>query len=108
VLDHGGPPELVSPETGIVVPLGSRAEIVTALRDRIAALANDRTRLAAMSARCIERVREHFTWDAKAARLEALYASILHPLRAPPSFPMPIGDSSPSPLTTLGSRAPIR
>ncbi len=105
VLDHGGPPELVSPGTGIVVPMGSRDEIVAALRASIAALAGDRAKLEAMSARCVERVREHFTWQSKAARLRGLYESILDPNCPRPDFPMPIGDQPNSRETALDPRA---
>lgn len=95
VLDHGGPPELVSPSSGVVVRLGARAEIVAALRRALVELDADRARLARMSAAGVERVRTHFTWDAKAGRIAELYAWILDPARAKPAFPMPIGDEPP-------------
>ncbi len=105
VLDHGGPPELVSPATGIVVPLGTRAEIVANLHTRIAELASDRERLETLASRGIARAREHFTWGSKAARLRVLYESILDPDLARPHFPMPIPDETKSPETALGTRA---
>ena len=106
VLDHGGPPELVSPETGVVVPLGSRVEIVAALRRALDELERDRARLARLSERGVERVRRHFTWDAKAERLAELYAWVLDPARPAPHFPMPIGDDPVRRDPALDPRAP--
>ncbi|MBL8859742.1 MAG: glycosyltransferase family 4 protein [Planctomycetes bacterium] len=110
VLDHGGPPELVSPATGIVVRLGTRDEIIAGLRSALLSLYEDRERLAELSARCLERARTHFTWDAKAARLAELYDWILAPSGRRPVFPMPIGDdlhtAAHTPAVTPHQRVP--
>lgn len=92
VLDHGGPPELVTPTTGVVVPLGTRAEVVAGLRAACERFADDRDALARASARAVERVRVHFTWPAKARRIVALYRWLLDPTGTRPEFPMPIPD----------------
>lgn len=92
VLDHGGPPELVSPATGVVVKLGTRAEIVIGLREALRTFDGDRERLAACSARGRARVRTHFTWEAKARRIIEIYRFLLDPSQPRPAFPMPIGD----------------
>lgn len=107
VLDHGGPPELVSPATGIVVPLGTRSEIVTGLRATLRDLALDGARVAALSQRAIERVRRHFTWDAKAKRIAELYRWMLDPSSPRPEFPMPIGDENALDPTPANARAPV-
>lgn len=92
VLDHGGPPELVSPSTGVAVPLGTRAQVVEGLRAAVARFADDREELARFAAAGLARVARHFTWDAKARRIAEIYRWLLDPTSARPSFPMPIGD----------------
>lgn len=108
VLDHGGPPELVSPLTGVVVPLGTRSEVISGLRAALQGFVADRTQLAACAAHGLDRVRTHFTWEAKARRITELYRWLLDPDRARPVFPMPIGDESIPPDHFRDPRAPVR
>jgi len=76
VVDHGGIGEYVTEATGYKIAPTSRAAVVRDLSDRIATLAADPERRAAMSAAAIARARE-FTWDAKADRLVAIYSELL-------------------------------
>lgn len=73
VVDYAGPSELVTAQTGFRVPLGLRAEIVRSTRQRLTALAGDRSSLAAMGARSRARVEQLFTWTAKARHVDAVY-----------------------------------
>jgi glycosyltransferase involved in cell wall biosynthesis len=67
----------VSPEEGYLVPMGTRAEIVDAFRRRLEALAADPSELERRGARARERVRECYTWDAKARRVLDIYEWVL-------------------------------
>jgi glycosyltransferase involved in cell wall biosynthesis len=88
VVDYAGPAELVTPETGCLVPLGPRATIVAGLRDRIARLADDEVGRSAMAVRAQERIRRWLTWERKAEQIAAVYAWVLG--RADkPDFGMP-------------------
>jgi alpha-maltose-1-phosphate synthase len=93
VMDYGGPGELVTPRTGITLPIGPRAEIVGALRKALEALANDPSGIRAMGARARARVFRSFTWDAKAAQVLEVYRWALKE-RAKPEFEMPLPDPS--------------
>lgn len=93
VMDYGGPGELVSQSTGLRLPMGSRAEIIDALRAALERLASDPSRIRAMGARARARVFRNFTWDAKAAQVLEVYRWVLHE-RDKPDFGMPLPDVS--------------
>lgn len=102
VLDHGGPPELVPPGTGHVLPLHSRAQIITDLRALLTTLAADPTPLAEQGRAAQDHIRRHYTWQAKADQFTQIYDWILG--RAPkPNWGLPLGfptpeNPSPSPV----------
>lgn len=73
VVDYAGPGELVTPETGFAVPIGPRAAIVAAVRDRLAALAADPSCLPALGRAAESRARALFTWDAKARQVTQVW-----------------------------------
>lgn len=77
IVDYAGPGELVTAETGFKVPIGSRAEIIEALRHRLESLAADPSPLPAMGLRGIEEVARNFTWSAKARRVTEIYEDVL-------------------------------
>jgi phosphatidylinositol alpha-1,6-mannosyltransferase len=77
VLDYAGPSELVTPATGYKVPLGSRHEVISGVRQLLLNLCEDRSSLAAIGARARQRVLEQFTWDAKAHRTREVYRWVL-------------------------------
>lgn len=91
VLDYGGPGELVSPATGFAIPMANRTELVARLRSIMEDLACNIDRLAALRAAGRDRVRRHFTWDAKAGQIIQIYEWVLG--RSPkPDFGMPLPD----------------
>jgi len=73
VVDYAGPRELVTPATGIAVPLGTREEIVAGFRRALQELVDDPQRLAAMSRATRDRVLRYYTWDKKAEQVAAIY-----------------------------------
>ncbi len=77
VVDYGGPGELVSTDTGVLLPLGPREQIVGAMRAALEALAHDPERVEAMSLAARQRVRSLFTWDAKAASVVEIYRQVM-------------------------------
>ncbi len=77
IVDYAGPGELVTADTGFKVPIGTRAEIVLALRRRLEALAADPSALPAMGQRGIDEVARAFTWAAKARTVAEIYEDVL-------------------------------
>jgi glycosyltransferase involved in cell wall biosynthesis len=91
VMDYGGPGELVSPSTGIALPMGSRDEIVAALRAALERLVSEPARVREMGERARQRALSQFTWDAKAAQVLEVYRWVMG--RGPkPDFGMPLPD----------------
>ncbi|MBK8040797.1 MAG: glycosyltransferase family 4 protein [Verrucomicrobiaceae bacterium] len=91
VLDHGGPPELVPPGTGFVLPMTTREDIVSRLRDLLITAAADRRSLAEAGQRAQQHVREFFTWEAKAKQIAEVYAWLLHRRDTKPQWGTPMG-----------------
>lgn len=73
VVDYAGPGELVGADMGFKIPLGSRAEIVAGLRDRLLTLAADPAPLARMAETARSHALSKTTWSAKAHRIAELY-----------------------------------
>lgn len=103
VMDYGGPGELVSPATGVAIPMGPRGEIVERLRAALRRLAEDRAEAAAMGARARARVLRHFTWEAKARQVLEVYRWVLGE-RAKPDFGMPLPDGEVSSAGAVAGR----
>lgn len=93
VVAYGGPGELVSPESGFRLPIGSRASIVGELRNTLVHLANDPTSIRGTGARARRRALSLFTWKAKAGQVCEVYDWVLGH-RAKPDFGMPLRDES--------------
>lgn len=77
VVDYAGPGELVTPGTGITVPIGSRDRIIADLRSAIHAVVEDPSGLPEMAVRAHARAHEHFTWPAKARQVRQVYDWVL-------------------------------
>lgn len=91
VLDHGGPPELVPPGTGFVLPLHNRAQIIHDLRALLENLANDMSSLATMSVAAQEHVRRFYTWEAKADQMLEVYRWLVGERESKPCWGEPMG-----------------
>jgi glycosyltransferase involved in cell wall biosynthesis len=72
-LDIGGPASQVTPETGFAAPATTPAEAVEAMATFLAGIANNRARLAVMSANARARVREKFTMRTMGTTLNSFY-----------------------------------
>jgi len=77
IVDYGGPGELVTADSGIAVPIGTRAQVIERMRDALGGLAARPERIDALSARAIERVERHFTWARKAEQMAQVYDWVL-------------------------------
>jgi len=77
VVNYGGPAELVTPETGYLVPMGTRAQIIERFRTILQQLAGDPSPIEIKSAAALERAHTQFTWEAKARQTLEVYRSVL-------------------------------
>jgi glycosyltransferase involved in cell wall biosynthesis len=91
VVDYGGPGELVTPGTGIALPMGSRSAIVASLRAAFERLIADPSEIRAMGARARARAFRSFTWKTKAEQVLEVYRWVLG-RRSKPDFGMPLPD----------------
>jgi glycosyltransferase involved in cell wall biosynthesis len=77
VADYAGPSELVDNDTGIRVPFTDQASLFAGFEAAIDSLVRSPQRLDALGAAAREKVMRTFTWDAKAARIVALYETLV-------------------------------
>lgn len=89
VVAYGGPGELVTDETGYLIPLGDRASIVARLREALTGVVADPSRVDEKARAAVARVERLFTWEAKARQVEQVYRWVLG-AGPKPVFPMPL------------------
>lgn len=87
IADYAGPGELVDDATGFRVPMGSRAQIVAALRAQLQSIAADPGVLPGMAQAAQARVMRDFTWAAKAGQVERIWRAILSGQPLPQELP---------------------
>lgn len=86
VVDYGGPAELVPEGCGVVVPMGSRDQIIRSFEDALTKLARERTGIPEMGEKAQNFVRERFTWQAKARQILEVYQWVLGETPTKPSW----------------------
>jgi glycosyltransferase involved in cell wall biosynthesis/uncharacterized protein VirK/YbjX len=69
VVNYGGPSELVTPETGFLIPMASRSEIIEHFKSLFDKLVQQPTLIEARSSLAYARARNLFSWDVKAAHV---------------------------------------
>lgn len=94
VLDHGGPPELVPPGTGYVLPMTTREDIVTRLRQLLTELLDDPAQLHSAGELAQAHVRKYYSWEAKAVQIHEVYRWVLGHRAAKPDWGTPMGFTS--------------
>lgn len=77
IVDYAGPAELVTPQTAITVPLGTRQEIVARFAAALEKAAANPAALAPMAEAGAARVVAVFTWEAKARQVARVYDWVL-------------------------------
>jgi len=90
VVNYGGPPELLTPETGVIVELGNREQLVERFKDAIIKLIQTPESIENMGKLAKSRVYEKFTWDAKAEMMLEVYLWVLGENKVKPNFGMPL------------------
>ena len=91
VLDHGGPPELVPPGTGFVLPMTTREDIVTRLRQLLTELQQNPAQLHSAGELAQAHVRRFYSWEAKAAQIHEVYRWVLGLRASKPDWGTPMG-----------------
>lgn len=102
IVDYAGPGELVTPDTGIKIPIGPRAAIIKGLRNALTQVADHPRMLDPMSIAARERVRALFTWERKAAQVAQVYDWARGAMSGKPDLlaPQCEGDFTPVPSTS--------
>jgi len=77
IVDYGGPAELVTPESGILLPMKPRAALIDSLQQAMEALVGDPERCRKLGAAASDQVRRDFTWEAKAGKIVGIYRQVL-------------------------------
>jgi glycosyltransferase involved in cell wall biosynthesis len=77
VINYGGPGELVPSGTGFALPMASRATLVNNLQQTLARLVAAPDQLLTIAKRAQDHVYQHFTWEAKAEQVLAIYRQVL-------------------------------
>ena len=77
VADYAGPSELVDGDTGIRVPFSDRKGLIDGLRSTITEVIRYPSLLDKLGAAGRDKVREKFTWEAKAAQIITIYDTLL-------------------------------
>jgi alpha-maltose-1-phosphate synthase len=93
VVDYAGPAEIVTPQTGCLVPPGPREAIVAGLRAQLERLADRPDEVAALAQRGRARIQRWFTWERKAEQIAAIYDWVLG-RAGKPDFGMPFTDAA--------------
>lgn len=86
VVDYGGPKGLITEDTGIKVPLGSKDDLVERYVKELEALVDAPERCAALGARAHAVATELYTWDRKARKTIEVYEWVLGRRRDRPNF----------------------
>lgn len=92
VMDYAGPAELVTDQTGFLLPMGTRQDIVRALNGLLNQLVANPELIDAKSGPALRRAHELFTWDVKAGRVLEVYDWVIGKRPDKPDFGMPWRD----------------
>ena len=77
VVDYAGPSELVDEHVGYKVPIGARADIIQGFRSCLEDVVLNSEELQQKAQNARQRVLEHYTWAAKAAKITSVYRWLL-------------------------------
>lgn len=91
VIRYGGPAEFVTDETGYLVELGSKGQLVERLKNRLAGICQNPGELVAKGYAAKDRVERFFTWQAKVDQFQAVYEWVQKRSGTIPNFGQPMG-----------------
>jgi glycosyltransferase involved in cell wall biosynthesis len=89
VVDYGGPGEFVNDSCGYLIGLGSKEKIIQQLSVVIENIIKDPSALKEKRINGQERVRNFFTWQAKAKQTKKIYEWVIGKRSEKPNFGMP-------------------
>ena len=92
VMNYGGLGELVTPDTGFLLPMGTRPQIVERLRAQLSHLCEHPHEIDVKSPAALRRAHAQFTWPAKARQIVRVYDWLLGWCSDRPHFPLPTPD----------------
>ena len=92
VMNYGGPSELVSQNSGFLLPMGDRAAIIASLRATLEAIVADPGQLASKSRCAVDRAFGLFPWPVKAGQTLEVYRWILGDRPDKPVTAIPMAD----------------
>jgi glycosyltransferase involved in cell wall biosynthesis len=93
VTNYGGLGELVTENTGFLIAMGSRNEIIGRLRETLMRLADHPELIDEKSTAAYARAHQHFTWQVKARQTVEVYDWVSGRRSQPPKMPMPTAES---------------
>jgi glycosyltransferase involved in cell wall biosynthesis len=79
IVNYGGPAELATSDTGFLIPLAKRPEIVASLRKILTELVANPSLINDRSAAARQRAMEHFAWPVKAREVLKIYERVCRP-----------------------------
>lgn len=77
IADYAGPAELVTPESGYIVPMGSRTKLVAGFKTQLQEICAAPDKLIAKRSAAIERINTYYSWDKKAEQMMNIYSWLL-------------------------------
>lgn len=89
VVDYGGPGEIVTEDTGWLLPLGTRANLAAELRALLTRLCADRDAIERRAQAALQRAWNWFAWRVKARQTLEVYRWVLGRRPDRPEFGMP-------------------
>lgn len=92
VIAYGGPGELVREETGYLLKMATKAELILQLRAVFAEIVDNPSIIDEKACVAEREAREYFSWEAKASQVMQIYRSVLNPRGENPNFAMPLPD----------------
>lgn len=78
IADYAGPAELVTEQTGYVVPLGPRATLIAGFKRQLEHICSHPDELASKRDAAVGRIHQFYTWEKKAEQMLAIYRWLLN------------------------------
>lgn len=91
IADYAGPAELVSGESGYLVAMGNRHQLVSNLRETLQAIVANTEALPKLRQACTDKIAKYYTWQRKAEQLLDVYRWVVG-LAPRPDFNRPFSD----------------
>jgi glycosyltransferase involved in cell wall biosynthesis len=90
VVNYGGPPELLTKDTGITIELADKESLASSIEEHLEYLIKNPEKVLIFSKNAKERIYKKFTWDAKANMMLDVYKWVLDKKNSKPDFGMPL------------------